>query len=335
MLAWLYDERRTWNRYYDDDDGGGGGRMPVGMPGGRLGGVDGDDVPPRPPPQLPPQQQSSIFLFDLNRDGRVTADEVVIGMAQRVSCLNGRPALWQVAIGLDRRRLLPERYLEACGECFVCMCLISWALTWWFNRHSLDHNPLKARVGYNNICVGFDAPPARYIAMPLQVLQAYLAVRYVSLDTTRAALEAREVSAGRRIKRWQLAFTRLANLCYGGFMVCFPVLLVVTPEVSAMWHSLLFFCMILVSFTVVAANFAEAHHVETPSKVWLALWALHSVLLLVVGVIDFAHFDPAQESPPVPWQLTAYLDWGWFLLLGLTVVFLPDSPPLRASWELA
>ena len=75
-----------------------------------------------------------------------------------------------------------------------------------------------------------------------------------------------------------------------------------------MWHSLLFFCMILVSFTVVAANFAEAHHVETPSKVWLALWALHSVLLLVVGVVDFAHFDPAQASPPVPWQLTAYLD---------------------------
>ena len=215
------------------------------------------------------------------------------------------------------------------------MCLISWALTWWFNPEPLRSNPLKARVGYNNICVGFDAPPARYIAMPLQVLQAYLAVRYVSLDTTRAALEAREVSAGRRIKRWQLAFTRLANLCYGGFMVCFPVLLVVTPEVSAMWHSLLFFCMILVSFTVVAANFAEAHHVVTPSKVWLALWAIHSVLLLVVGVIDFAHFDPAQESPPVPWQLTAYLDWGWFLLLGLTVVFLPDSPPLRASWELA
>ena len=108
MLSWLYDERRTWNRYYDDDDMGG---MPGGMP----------DAPPRPPPPLPPGQQSSIFLFDLNRDGRVTADEVVIGMAQRVSCLNGRPALWQVAVGLDRRRLLPERYLEACGEC-LCAC---------------------------------------------------------------------------------------------------------------------------------------------------------------------------------------------------------------------
>ena len=102
-----------------------------------------------------------------------------------------------------------------------------------------------------------------------------------------------------------------------------------------MWHSLLFFCMILVSFTVVAANFAEAHKVKVESKLWLTALGAHSVLLLVVGVVDFAHFDPAQESPPVPWQLTAYLDWGWFLLLGLTVVFLPDSPPLRASWELA
>ncbi len=101
-----------------------------------------------------------------------------------------------------------------------------------------------------------------------------------------------------------------------------------------MWHSLLFFCMILVSFTVVAANFAEAHKVKVESKLWLAAFGAHSVLLLVVGVIDFAHFDPAQESPQVPWQLTAYLDWGWFLLLGLTVVFLPDSPPLRSEYAL-
>ena len=42
-----------------------------------------------------------------------------------------------------------------------------------------------------------------------------------------------------------------------------------------------------------------------------------------------------RQTPMVPWAFVAFLDYGWFVLLGLTVVFLPDSPPLRASWELA
>ena len=35
------------------------------------------------------------------------------------------------------------------------------------------------------------------------------------------------------------------------------------------------------------------------------------------------------QTPPVPWQLLWVLDWGWFILLGMTVIFLPDSPPLK------
>ena len=38
---------------------------------------------------------------------------------------------------------------------------------------------------------------------------------------------------------------------------------------------------------------------------------------------------PGQEAPLVPWQLVWMLDWGWFMLLGLTVVFLPDAPALK------
>ena len=40
------------------------------------------------------------------------------------------------------------------------------------------------------------------------------------------------------------------------------------------------------------------------------------------------------QTPPVPWQLLWVLDWGWFVLLGMTVIFLPDSPPLKVSYEL-
>lgn len=38
-------------------------------------------------------------------------------------------------------------------------------------------NILRSIVGYNNLCVGFDSVPARYVAMPLLVMQAVLAAR--------------------------------------------------------------------------------------------------------------------------------------------------------------
>jgi hypothetical protein len=64
--------------------------------------------------------------------------------------------------------VVPERYLEAAGETFILMLLVSWALTAAFNPAILADNKLRDRVGYNNLCVGFDSPPARYVAMPLQ-----------------------------------------------------------------------------------------------------------------------------------------------------------------------
>ena len=91
-------------------------------------------------------------------------------------------------------RVVPEKYLEAAGECFILMIGVSWALTMAFNPDVTRDNKLLDRVGYNNMCVGFDSPPARYVAMPLQVLMAYLAARYASLDTTRA-MEQKQVTA--------------------------------------------------------------------------------------------------------------------------------------------
>ena len=312
---------------------------------------------------------------DLDGDGIVETDEVLtlcgrMRLCMRVGCLNkDGPAMWQLARNPFPQTgvVAPERYLEATGECFILMCLVSWLLTSIYNPAIIEKNLLKDRVGYNNICVGFDTPPARYVAMPLQVLQAFLAVRYVSLDTTRAELE----KAAGRIGGKQYVFTRVANLCYGCFMCCFPILLVLTPTVDVNLHTYLFFAMIIFSFTVVAANFAESQKVTCASRLWLCVFAAHTVLLPATGVLDFANYDRWEsgdpmckdgtdscwewgvteldtpygamminttvgtaQTPPVPWQLLWYLDWGWFILLGMTVIFLPDSPPLKVRFEL-
>jgi hypothetical protein len=40
-------------------------------------------------------------------------------------------------------------------------------------------------MGYNNLCVGLDEPPAAFVALPLLVLAAYFGIRYAYLDTQR------------------------------------------------------------------------------------------------------------------------------------------------------
>jgi len=222
----------------------------------------------------PSETNFAVDAMDLDGDGEVTAAEVMtvvkhemsllkrMRLCARTSCLHGEgPALWQLARPSSHfdtsTQVVPERYLEAAGETFILMIAVSWILTWLFNPEVIHSNALKDRVGYNNMCVGFDSPPARYVAMPLQVLQAYLAVRYVSWDSARAVLEKH------RLTESQYLFTRITNWTYGGFMVCFPVLLVVTPEVSVVGHTYLFFAMIVVSFSVIAANFWEAKAITT------------------------------------------------------------------------
>ena len=72
---------------------------------------------------------------------------------------------------------------------FILMIIVCWMITLRYSPEIIEKNGLKDIIGYDNLCVGFDAPPARYVAVPMQVMMAVLACRYSSLDTTRAALE--------------------------------------------------------------------------------------------------------------------------------------------------
>ena len=98
-----------------------------------------------------------------------------------------------------------------------------------YSPEIIEKNGLKDIIGYDNLCVGFDAPPARYVAVPMQVMMAVLACRYSSLDTTRAALEFTHGN----ITRSQYWCSYIANTVYAGFLCCFPMLLVLTPDLSS------------------------------------------------------------------------------------------------------
>jgi hypothetical protein len=239
----------------------------------------------------------------------------------------------------------PERWLEATGECFVLCILLSWFITAVFNPGIYDENILRSIVGYNNLCVGFDSPPARYVAMPLLVCQAVLASRYGYLDTVRLNATRNELTG----KQYWFAYG--INTFFALWMMCFPMLLVITAEFDS-WsstkiHLYLFMGTLFVMWLMIAGNVYEAdpEDIDIGTRIWFGLFTAHTLLLPVVGIIDVLAFHPelaadqiytiAHEHPhpPVPWPVTAYLDYGWFLLLLLTVLFLPDAPPVRTTFN--
>ena len=112
---------------------------------------------------------------------------------------------------------------------FILMIIVCWMITLRYSPEIIEKNGLKDIIGYDNLCVGFDAPPARYVAVPMQVMMAVLACRYSSLDTTRAALEFTHGN----ITRSQYWCSYIANTVYAGFLCCFPMLLVLTPDLSS------------------------------------------------------------------------------------------------------
>ena len=254
------------------------------------------------------------------------------------------PALWQLARApypnVDNNFYqMPERWLEATGECFVLCIGVSWFITAMFNPGIFRDNILRSIVGYNNLCVGFDSVPARYVAMPLLVIQAVLAARYSYLDTIRLKATRAYLSW------WQFQLGYWANTVFAVWMACFPMLLVITAEfdswMSTKIHLCLFMATLFIMWVMLAGNVLEAPELEFGTKVWFGLFTMHTFLLPVVGVIDVLAFHPdltpeqipsiryEYPHPPVPWPVVAYLDYGWFMLLMLTVVFLPEAPPVE------
>ncbi|CAE7172060.1 KIN10 [Symbiodinium pilosum] len=65
--------------------------------------------------------------------------------------------------------LNPEDYAAASGELLVIAMVLSWILTYFFAPEIIKDNELKRRVGYNNLCVGWDEAPAKYVAAPIFV----------------------------------------------------------------------------------------------------------------------------------------------------------------------
>jgi hypothetical protein len=258
------------------------------------------------------------------------------------------PALWQLlrepAPPLNiELYTCPERYLQATGEMFIVMLLVCWCTTVTYNPEVFEDNILRSIVGYNNLCVGFDTPPARYVAAPLQVLTAIFAMAFARQSNIRLQGWKDELPA------WKYWFVYIVQWMFGFFLVCFPALLVITPSYDdwgmTMKHLSIFMGALIICWSTITANLIETAHLKPRSTwIWYGCFTFCTVGLAVVGILDVRGFhalypenkalsEGQEPKPAVNWRICAYLDFGWFVLLGLTVVFLPDSPPLAVVYH--
>ena len=243
-----------------------------------------------------------------------------------------------------------EDYLKGAGEATFITMLVTWTLTFVYNRDKIRHNPLKNVMGYNNPCVGWDFPPANSVGLFGMVLVTVLVWRHNVLDAHRTAVKA----AGRPLAFHQ-KFSLVANLCHACSVTALCLVFIAGPTDGAWgWHTVLFVQHIFFRYLCCLGNFLEVYggyaraRADAPrgSIAYLWVFGLVSLSLPVMYLINFATYDgpppPLRceaiapnvapkplRDPAVPWFLTMAFDYTWFLCLALGTHFMPQDVPLR------
>mmetsp|Transcript_58460 Transcript_58460/g.136027 ORF Transcript_58460/g.136027 Transcript_58460/m.136027 type:complete len:275 (-) Transcript_58460:241-1065(-) len=242
----------------------------------------------------------------------------------------GGLALLSVYKALRNGLYNPEDYAAAAGELLVFALLICWFLTYLFNPEIIAKNPLKDRVGYNNLCVGWDTYPARWVAAPLFALIIYLYVQFMILGVLRQNLTEGLTARERHVKYVANSLT--------GVSYCFASLIFVfDPMLYPLSHSVSFIQLVFFGYFAFAANFYTTDPRFHPegSHIYLAVFAGTSFLFSVFALTQLLSFDDStQTRGPVPWFLLALTDYTWFICKALGSYFRPHAPSIKVRYEL-
>jgi len=235
----------------------------------------------------------------------------------------------------DENVLSVEHYLKAAGEVLALTFGVTGILTAVFHPHFFESNPLKDRLGYNNLCVMFDLPPANYVGACSIAFTVYLVCMYVRLDLRRLRLEKDAISP---------FFLRVATIFHYAYAVsmCVFILVFLVPPTSSPWgHTCIFIQFIFFRWSIIATNFYEGYIMRRPirnaSVLFISIYTIVSLFLPVLYLVNFAIYDVQErsgEDPFIPWWITCTVDYLWFCCLAITTKMLPDSPRLRETHSL-
>eukprot|EP00928_Gymnodinium_smaydae_P047605 TRINITY_DN3178_c0_g1_i1.p1 TRINITY_DN3178_c0_g1~~TRINITY_DN3178_c0_g1_i1.p1 ORF type:complete len:774 (-),score=49.24 TRINITY_DN3178_c0_g1_i1:97-2418(-) len=226
------------------------------------------------------------------------------------------------------QRITGVTYLHAVDEYLGIMTGAAWLISYLFNPGLLESNPLRDRLGYNNICVAWDAPPAQYIICVVAGLFAYLGLRYAWMSIIRTCASWKGLAPSVRF----LSLT--GDLVYAFGFCCFLMIFPLTPFISAFQHTLIFFTFITCRALFVLSRFVlDRATATTRGWIFCAIYTAVSIGGVINVFIGFTRYDVAFASGhkhlhpmlPLGTRITAFMDYLWIFMSVFTSRFLPTS----------
>ena len=153
---------------------------------------------------------SALKAINKKRDNRAVAGRniLVIFLHKVIAAIS--PAFYHLLMNPLEQVIEPNNVFSASGEFFFIGVGFAWIVTLLLQPEVIEGNALKLRIGYNNVCVGFDMPPASYLAMPVLALSVAMGCVYSWMDTQRGYLQL----AAKEINQKEFNFTYHTNLMF-------------------------------------------------------------------------------------------------------------------------
>jgi len=233
------------------------------------------------------------------------------------------------------RTVYPEDFFLAAGELLGMMIVLSWIISLTLKPASpldptmniFERNALKDRIGYNNLCVAFDAGPARYISAFLYMFIAYCGIRYSYLDLQRTLMTNQK-------GRFAYGFSIVTDVLYVIAWALFTLTYVIPPEQDVWGHSIGFMTLGTTTWLVLLANTMEGKNF--PPVVWLFVltYGVFTIVDFGLAGINFVYYEQTGgKGPWNPWWVGFVADYGWFASLAFTSVIMPRGEQLKMTAE--
>lgn len=233
----------------------------------------------------------------------------------------------------------PNVYLKAAGETLALALAIGWIVSLIFVPDYIKSNPLKDRLGYNNVCVGWDLPPASYFAMPFVAVTVYLVLRFVFVSIIKYDLMLENGLLSERKHKLSVLVSKLLGVAYCGI----PVVLVCTSIQHVWWHTNLFVAVVYTRLAAVLASFwtTKGSLDSRANKIFVGIFTVISLVSPIMVFWQYFLFDvypgykerlPGKGFIPAWFVMTC--DYTWFLFLAIAPKFLPNEVLIRRKLEL-
>ena len=226
------------------------------------------------------------------------------------------------------------------GELFLLIVIIGWSVTLIYHPDTVKDNPILPIIGYNNVCVGLDLPPALYIIAPIYVAVAYFQLSYCQMTLKRIKMERdKAVLTIEQINQWKYYFIIYSHWLFAIGTAIFSLCFVIHPWESIRGHTRPFeFYMISRSLINISIYFEDSLHIHRNKtfkyrpelwivQTYLILLTLTSCLLPLFWELSISYHEAYPHSKPLlPWEMVCALDYIWIVLVAFQASFLPDRP---------